>query len=181
MHEYILEPTNPFLAGGLGGTIRQSTEGDRQNTYEGIDLRSSDICRREVTVKRLADKLWAAGVLLVRSPPMAGKTSLAQLLEQHFLKDSTFRVIRISLLWMGPAGGAWTFEEEFRRLMGGTSWKELIQPLDRGTYDVFQLLRLLRKMKYTGPIGLQHYGIGGDARENLEHSMEGWKRLSGAK
>jgi hypothetical protein len=36
-------------------------------------------------------------------------------------------------------------------------------------------------MKYTGPIGLQHYGIGGDARENLEHSMEGWKRLSGAK
>jgi len=64
---------------------------------------------------------------------------------------------------------------------GGTSWKELIQPLDRGTYDVFQLLRLLRKMKYTGPIGLQHYGIGGDARENLEHSMEGWKRLSGAK
>lgn len=64
---------------------------------------------------------------------------------------------------------------------GGKSWKELIQPLDRGTYDVSQVLRLLRKMKYTGPIGLQHYGIGGDARENLEHSMEGWKRLSGAK
>ena len=64
---------------------------------------------------------------------------------------------------------------------GGTSWKELIQPLDRGSYDVSQVLRLLRKMKYTGPIGLQHYGIGGDARENLEHSMEGWKRLSGAK
>jgi len=64
---------------------------------------------------------------------------------------------------------------------GGRSWKELIQPLDRGTYDVSQVLRLLRKMKYTGPIGLQHYGIGGDARENLEHSMEGWKRLSGAK
>ena len=64
---------------------------------------------------------------------------------------------------------------------GGTNWKELIQPLDRGTYDVSQVLRLLRKMKYTGPIGLQHYGIGGDARENLEHSMEGWKRLSGAK
>ena len=64
---------------------------------------------------------------------------------------------------------------------GGTNWKELIQPLDRGTYDVSQVLRLLRRMKYTGSIGLQHYGIGGDARENLEHSMEGWKRLSGAK
>ena len=64
---------------------------------------------------------------------------------------------------------------------GGTSWNELIQPLDRGTYDVSQVLRLLHRMKYTGPIGLQHYGIGGDARENLEHSMAGWKRLSGAK
>jgi len=64
---------------------------------------------------------------------------------------------------------------------GGTNWKELIQPLDRGTYDVSHVQRLLRTMKYTGPIGLQHYGIGGDARENLEHSMDGWKRLSGAK
>lgn len=63
---------------------------------------------------------------------------------------------------------------------GGTTWKELIQPLDRGTYDVSQVLRLLREMNYSGPIGLQHYGIGGDARENLEHSMAGWKRLSGA-
>jgi sugar phosphate isomerase/epimerase len=64
---------------------------------------------------------------------------------------------------------------------GGASWKELIQPLNRGTYDVSQVLRLLRKMKYTGPIGLQHYGIGGDARENLAHSMSAWKTLSGAK
>jgi len=30
------------------------------------------------------------------------------------------------LLWMGPASGAWTFEEEFRRLMNGTSWKEFV-------------------------------------------------------
>ena len=63
---------------------------------------------------------------------------------------------------------------------GGTNWNQLIQPLDRGTYDVSQVLYLLRKMNYTGPIGLQHYGIGGDARENLQHSMAGWKRLSGA-
>lgn len=63
---------------------------------------------------------------------------------------------------------------------GGTSWKELIQPLDRGTFDVSQLLRLLRRMKYAGPIGLQHYGIGGDAADNLRHSMEGWKKLSAA-
>jgi sugar phosphate isomerase/epimerase len=65
--------------------------------------------------------------------------------------------------------------------VGGKSWDKLIQPLDRGTFNVSQVLRLLRSMKYTGPIGLQHYGIGGDARQNLEHSMVGWKELSGAK
>jgi sugar phosphate isomerase/epimerase len=63
---------------------------------------------------------------------------------------------------------------------GGTNWNQLIQPLDRGTYDVSQVMRLLRRMNYVGPIGLQLYGIGGDARENLEHSMAAWKRLSGA-
>ena len=62
--------------------------------------------------------------------------------------------------------------------VGGTTWKQLIQPLDRGTYDVAQVLRLLGKMHYTGPIGLQHYAIGGDAKENLCHSMDGWKKLS---
>ena len=61
---------------------------------------------------------------------------------------------------------------------GGGSWKDLIQPLDRGTYDVSQLLRFLRKTDYTGPIGLQHYGIGGDASENLRRSMSRWKNLS---
>jgi sugar phosphate isomerase/epimerase len=63
---------------------------------------------------------------------------------------------------------------------GGASWKELIQPLDRGTYDVAQLLRLLRQMNYAGPIGLQHYGIGGNAADNLKHSMDGWNKLSTA-
>ncbi|MFA6564463.1 MAG: sugar phosphate isomerase/epimerase family protein [Verrucomicrobiia bacterium] len=62
----------------------------------------------------------------------------------------------------------------------GKDWKVLIQPLDRGTYDVAQLLRRLKKMGYTGPIGLQHYGIKGDACENLKHSMDGWKKLSAA-
>lgn len=62
----------------------------------------------------------------------------------------------------------------------GKDWKALIQPLDCGTYDVAQLLRRLAKMGYTGPIGLQHYGILGSAHENLKHSIEGWKKLSAA-
>lgn len=60
----------------------------------------------------------------------------------------------------------------------GKDWKALIQTLDCGTYDVAQLLRRLARMGYTGPIGLQHYGIQGSAHENLKHSIEGWRKLS---
>lgn len=59
----------------------------------------------------------------------------------------------------------------------GTDWQKLIQPLDRGTYDVGQVLERLVKMGFNGPIGLQHYGINGDAKENLERSMTGWRNI----
>ncbi len=56
-------------------------------------------------------------------------------------------------------------------------WARYIQPLDRGDFDVAGLLRALRELDYTGPVGLQCYGIGGDAREHLARSMAAWKRL----
>ena len=58
---------------------------------------------------------------------------------------------------------------------GGTDWSTLIQTLDKGTFDACGLLSLLKEMKYTGPVGLQGYGIGGDVASNLQHSMEAWK------
>ena len=61
---------------------------------------------------------------------------------------------------------------------GGTDWSQLIRPLDQGSYDVSRVLSWLIKLGYTGPIGLQHYGIGGSAEDNLKRSMEGWRKLS---
>ncbi|MBX7257605.1 MAG: sugar phosphate isomerase/epimerase [Candidatus Hydrogenedentes bacterium] len=61
---------------------------------------------------------------------------------------------------------------------GGTDWKTLIQTLDRGSFNQGELLSILRELKYTGPIGLQGYGIGGDVHENLRRSMEAWRALS---
>jgi sugar phosphate isomerase/epimerase len=60
----------------------------------------------------------------------------------------------------------------------GQDWGKLIQPLDTGTYDVAGVLRILVELNYQGPIGLQHYGIGGDCRQNLQRSMNGWRKLS---
>jgi sugar phosphate isomerase/epimerase len=61
---------------------------------------------------------------------------------------------------------------------GGKDWKQLIQTLDRGSFDMAGFLKALRDCRYTGPIGFQGYGIGGDAHENLKRSMQAWRRLS---
>ncbi len=59
----------------------------------------------------------------------------------------------------------------------GTEWKQLIQPLGEGSYDVAPMLKILADMDYDGPIGLQGYGIGGNVEENLRRSMAAWRAL----
>lgn len=53
-----------------------------------------------------------------------------------------------------------------------------IQPLDSGAFDVRDLLKTLSDLGYRGPIGLQCYGLEGDARVHLTRSMSAWKKLS---
>ncbi len=57
---------------------------------------------------------------------------------------------------------------------GKGSW---IAPLDEGDFDMAGLLRTLQAVGYKGPVGLQCYGIGGDAREHLARSMAAWRKL----
>jgi sugar phosphate isomerase/epimerase len=59
-------------------------------------------------------------------------------------------------------------------------WDRLIQTLDRGSFDNGKVLNTLRDLGYTGPVGLQCYGIGGDVRDNLTRSIEAWRKLSAA-
>jgi sugar phosphate isomerase/epimerase len=51
-----------------------------------------------------------------------------------------------------------------------------LQPLDKGEYDVFNVLKTLKDLGYKGPVGLQCYGIEGDARDHLARSMAAWKK-----
>jgi sugar phosphate isomerase/epimerase len=60
----------------------------------------------------------------------------------------------------------------------GESWDRLIQPLDRGSFDVYGFLKMLKELGYTGPIGLQCYGVPGDKYENLKRSIDAWRKLS---
>ena len=58
-------------------------------------------------------------------------------------------------------------------------WARYIQPLGQGSFDVSKFLKTLDELGFKGPIGLQCYGIGGDAREHLARSMKAWQEMRG--
>lgn len=60
----------------------------------------------------------------------------------------------------------------------GADWAKLIQPLGQGTFDVGGVLRKLKQVGFTGPIGFQGYGIKADAKAILEPTIQAWRKLS---
>ena len=77
-------------------------------------------------------------------------------------------------LWAVSINGADILDDQ-------PGWGRYIQPLDKGNFDVAALLRTLRELGYTGPIGLQCFGIGGDAREHLARSQAAWRKMTATK
>ena len=71
-------------------------------------------------------------------------------------------------LWAVSLNGADEFDDQ-------PGWGRYIQPLGRGSFDMLAFLKTLRQLGYTGPIGLQCYGIPGDARDHLAESMKAWR------
>jgi len=59
----------------------------------------------------------------------------------------------------------------------GKGWGTLIQPLDKGTFDMKAFLAYLDKIKFTGPIGVQDYGVAGDPAETLKRSYDAYRKL----
>jgi sugar phosphate isomerase/epimerase len=56
-------------------------------------------------------------------------------------------------------------------------WDRLIQPLDRGSYDVGTLLKKVRAAGYRGPVGFQGFGLKEEPRAVLERTMTAWRKL----
>jgi sugar phosphate isomerase/epimerase len=57
------------------------------------------------------------------------------------------------------------------------NWQRLIQPLGDGSYEVGGLLRILKELNYSGPVGFQGFGIQGDSRTLLGKTMAAWRQL----
>jgi sugar phosphate isomerase/epimerase len=121
-------------------------------------------------VERIEDSMRVAGK--VDRPNVGAMFNLC-----HWLRVDKSRDYRPLLqqamprLWAISINGADEFDEK-------PGWDHYIQPLDKGTFDVGQLLKTLKDLGYKGPIGLQCYGIGGDAREHLARSLAAWQKLS---
>jgi sugar phosphate isomerase/epimerase len=86
-------------------------------------------------------------------------------------KDRNYRSLLVQAmprLWAVSICGADEFDDK-------PGWSRYIQPLGRGTFDMAAFLKTLRQLGYTGPIGLQCYGIPGDARDHLAESIKAWR------
>ena len=59
----------------------------------------------------------------------------------------------------------------------GREWKDLIQPLDKGSFKQTRLLGTLKKLKFQGVIGIQCYAVQGDKQANLQRSINAWKQI----
>jgi len=110
----------------------------------------------------------------VRIARLSGRDNVGAMFNLcHFLKVEPKSDLRETLksagdlLWRVSICGADT---------NGKSWGELIQTLDRGSFDQVALLKLLRQIGYSGDIGLQCYAIRGDAKENLRRSIGAWRK-----
>lgn len=94
----------------------------------------------------------------------------------HWLRVDTQRDYKPLLkkalprLWAVSINGADAFDPQ-------PGWDKYIQPLGKGDFDMARFLATLDELGYRGPIGLQCYGIGGDAREHLARSMEAWRKM----
>lgn len=64
-----------------------------------------------------------------------------------------------------------------RRLPAGHGQSATIELIDEGDLDLFVLLCTLKQVGYTGPIGLQGYGIGGDVYTKLRRSRAAFDDL----
>jgi sugar phosphate isomerase/epimerase len=54
-------------------------------------------------------------------------------------------------------------------------WDRLIQPLGQGTFETYRLVEILADKGFTGPFGLQCYGLKGAPENYLPQSGEAWK------
>lgn len=98
----------------------------------------------------------------------------------HWLKVDREENLRPLLAEAAPwlLGVSLNGADHAEEIQSGTG--SFVQPLDSGSFDVNLVLAALKEIDYKGPIGLQCWGIEGDAELHLTRSMARWRELTGS-
>ena len=60
-------------------------------------------------------------------------------------------------------------------LKGPKGSRQHVRPLDDSDYDLHGFMRLIKKVGYAGPVGLQCYGVGEPPAVHLRRSIKVWQ------
>jgi sugar phosphate isomerase/epimerase len=93
----------------------------------------------------------------------------------HFLKTDNREALEKSLKASIPYLAAVSINGADDGDTKNMDWSSLIQPLGKGSFDVLNILRILRYNNYAGPVGLQCFNIKGDPSEFLKKSKDTWQ------
>ena len=94
----------------------------------------------------------------------------------HFLKADEKNLLEQKLVNAIPFLAAVSINGADDGATGEMGWDRLIQPLGKGSFDVLNVLKILKENHFSGPIGLQCYAIPGKPEEFLKISAETWKQ-----
>ncbi len=94
----------------------------------------------------------------------------------HFLKADEKNRLEEKLVNAIPFLAAVSINGADDGATGEMGWDRLIQPLGKGSFDVLNVLKILKENHFSGPIGLQCYAIPGKPEEFLKISAETWKK-----
>jgi len=113
----------------------------------------------------------------VRLTQKAGRANLGAVFNLcHFLKTDTRDSLEFKLVKSIPYLSAVSINGADDGNTRDMEWARLIQPLGEGSFDVLNILRLLKINNYKGPVGLQCYDIKGDPAVFLKTSITTWER-----
>jgi len=95
----------------------------------------------------------------------------------HWLKVADEKDLKPLLKLAGPLLVAVSINGADRAVDVRSGKGSMILPLGQGAFDMRAFLDALEEAGYVGPVGLQCYGLPGDARDHLASSMEAWRKL----
>ena len=132
---------------------------DSRKGNEGVNLDSKTTILRTLTVKKIISIVHTQNVILIKSPPMTGKTSMACLTAHHLHRHPTKKnlVINLSILDFGRDGDPWFFESKFKDLTN-LNWSDLTSILkNRDIYLILDEVQIMYNLNNSNYVQFEQF------------------------